>query len=87
MISEVLAHGIDCIRGVLMKENRNIEIYYLEERHKLFETFRSSIELSSHYALKNLRDRGEFVLLKMNKPFHFLLQEHDEKVRPILIVE
>jgi hypothetical protein len=69
------------------EENKNVEIYYLDGRHELFDTFRRSIELSLHYALRNLRDKGEFAQLKMTKPFHFLLQEHDEKVRPILIVE
>ncbi|MFN5073282.1 MAG: hypothetical protein ACK5ZY_08985 [Cyclobacteriaceae bacterium] len=69
------------------EENKEVEIYYLDGRHQLFDTFRHSIELALHYALRNLKDKGELVSLKMNKPFHFLLQEHDEKVRPILIVE
>lgn len=69
------------------KGYEGLDIYDLDGCHQLFDTFRHSIELSLHHALKNLRDKGELNSLKMNKPFHFLLQEHDEKVRPILIVE
>ncbi len=69
------------------EENKEVEIYYLDGHHQLFDTFRHTIELSLHYALKNLRDKGELISLRMNKPFHFLLQEHDENVRPVLIVE
>jgi hypothetical protein len=74
-------------RNVIDENNKRVEVYDLEGRHELFDTFRHSIELSLHYALKKLRDNGEFAQLKMNKSFHFLLQEHDEKVRPILIIE
>lgn len=66
---------------------KNVQMYDLDGYHELFDTFRHSIELSLHYALRNLRDKGEFAPLKMTKPFHFLLQEHDERVRPVLILE
>jgi hypothetical protein len=65
----------------------NLEVYELEGRNELFNSYKYAIDLALHIAINKLNQENSFEKIPKELPFHFLLQEHDENVRNIFIIE
>ncbi|WP_405399957.1 hypothetical protein [Maribacter sp. Asnod2-G09] len=65
----------------------DVDWYELDGRLELFNTYKFAIKLALHNALKKLMSQNRFSKINSINPLHFLIQEYDEQVYPLLFME
>ncbi|MCR1026091.1 hypothetical protein NQT66_14810 [Cellulophaga baltica] len=65
----------------------DVDWYELDGRLELFNTYKFAIKLALHKALKKLMSQNRFSEINSINPLHFLIQEYDEQVYPLLFMD
>ncbi|MCC9065179.1 hypothetical protein [Flavobacterium piscisymbiosum] len=68
-------------------QDEEIDWYELEGRIELFNTYKFAIAYALHESLNNLMQLNKLISINSVVPLHFLLQQYDEDVTPLLILE
>ena len=68
-------------------EYEGLDWYELDGRSELFNTYKFAIKFALHTGLKKLMLSDRFKKINSVNPLHFLIQEYDEEVYPLLFVE